>query len=153
MRRVTAAVQHGLWRWLAGGLVWAVLLEVQAQALRDPTAEPLPAGGGADASQGAPGAELSALSVIVVDGRPHVIMGTRLYAPGQKLGQARIERITETEIWLREGQVLRKVPRYPGIERRGVAPLGPANCTPGTVPGSAPGPTVPGQAPCGASRP
>lgn len=69
------------------------------------------------------------MSVIVVDGRPHVIMGTRLYAPGQMLGQARIERITDTEIWLREGRVLRKVPRFSsGIERRTVEPSASPEC-------------------------
>ena len=36
------------------------------------------------------------------------------------LGRARVERITETEIWLREGQALRKVPLYAGVQRRSV---------------------------------
>lgn len=108
-------------RLLAAVLLWGPALGGHAQALRDPTAEPPQVGGG-PASPDAAGSDMGSLSVIVVDGRPHVIMGTRLYAPGQKLGQARIERITETEVWLREGTVLRKVPRYQGIERRSVSP-------------------------------
>lgn len=107
-----------------------------AQTWRDPTAEP-PQMGSVPAGEGAPGSDVSSLSVIVVDGRPHVIMGTRLYAPGQKLGQARIERITETEIWLREGAVLRKVPRYQGVERRNVSPPVTPGCAAGTAPSSA----------------
>ncbi len=58
------------------------------------------------------------MSVIVRNGRPYLVVGTRLYAAGEKLGQARIERITETEIWMREGGVRRKVPLFVGIQRR-----------------------------------
>ncbi len=123
-------------RLLAATILWAHALGGQAQTWRDPTAEPPQAGGGAT-GPGADNAEGASLSVIVVDGRPHVIMGTRLYARGQKLGQARIERITETEIWLREGTVLRKVPRYQGIERRSVSsPVAPG-CEAGTAKPSA----------------
>jgi hypothetical protein len=88
-----------------------------AQELRDPTQPPGSGGGGtaapARAGQGG-------WPVIVVDGRVHVAVGTRLYAEGQMLGRARIERITETEVWLREGRELRKVPLYVGVTRRSV---------------------------------
>ena len=67
--------------------------------------------------------ETAAMTVIVRNGHPYLVVGTRLYAQGQKLGQARIERISETEVWLREGGVLRKVPRFSGIQRRTVAPV------------------------------
>lgn len=123
-------------RLLAIVILWTPALGGQAQTWRDPTAEP-PQMGGVPAGEGAPGADVSPLSIIVVNGRPHVIMGTRLYAPGQKLGQARIERITETEIWLREGAVLRKVPRYQGVERRNVSPPVTPRGAAGTAPPSA----------------
>lgn len=89
---------------------------VQAQGLRDPTQPP-----GMEAAAGAAASGRSSQpswSVIVVDGRRHLAVGTRLHAEGQMLGRARIERITETEIWLREGQALRKVPLYAGVQRR-----------------------------------
>jgi hypothetical protein len=69
---------------------------------------------GAQAASSAP----VAMNVIVRDGRPYLVANTRLYAQGQKLGQARIERISETEVWLREGAVLRKIPQFVGIQRR-----------------------------------
>lgn len=92
-------------------------LSAGAQSLRDPTQPP-----GAGSVNAASGARTDApsWSVIVVDGRRHVAVGTRLYAEGQMLGRARVERITETEIWLREGQALRKVPLYAGVQRRSV---------------------------------
>ena len=58
------------------------------------------------------------LAVIVREGQPYVVVGTRLVGQGQMLGTARIERIDETEIWLREGQVLHKLARYSGIQRK-----------------------------------
>lgn len=92
-------------------------LSAVAQNLRDPTQPP---GAGAvspaaTARTGGPG-----WSVIVVDGRAHVAVGTRLYAEGQMLGRARVERITETEVWLREGQAVRKISLYAGVQRRSV---------------------------------
>lgn len=118
--------------WRAQGLAGLVVLcalchgqGVHAQLLRDPMAEP--PGVAPPLGREAAPVDASPLSVIVVDGRPHVIMGTRLYAPGQMLGQARIERITDTEIWLREGTVLRKIYRFQGVVRRAV-PAATAGC-------------------------
>ena len=110
-------------RWLVGGgcLAAVLLAPAQAQALRDPTLPPL-GGGGAPAR---PAAARGSWPVIVVDGRPHVAVGTRLYAEGQLLGGARIERITETEVWLRQGRELRKVPLFPGVQRNSLPPAQP----------------------------
>lgn len=99
---------------------------------RDPTMEPRspemvrPSGPGADE------VFKGGFSVIVVDGHPHVIIQTRLYAQGQKFGQAVIERISETEVWLREDGQLRKIPTYVGIERNSVSPLADTVCVSGT---------------------
>lgn len=103
-------------------LLWVLLsLGVHAQALRDPTLPPpeMGFGSGGRADAGPLGRE--GMAVIVRDGKPFLAVGTRLYAPGQKVGSARIERITETEVWLREGKALRKVPRFAGIQRSAVA--------------------------------
>ncbi len=101
------------------GLLLGLALPVAAQVTRDPTRPPLfsGTGGGASAPQRAASAPWS---LLYVDGKPHVVAGTRLYAEGQMLGAARIERITETEVWLREGGRLRKVAHYPSVRRRSV---------------------------------
>ena len=109
----------------------------QAQTMRDPTVAPNAAGavgpsssfatGGAGLGvQGDPG--VRAFTIIIRNGKPSLVVGTRLYVQGQKLGGETIDRITETEIWLRTGRVVRKVPQFPGIERH--APLEPAACKP-----------------------
>lgn len=105
---------------LAGGLLPVVGL--QAQALRDPTVPPagvVASDAPAIADAGTPVA--GAMSVIVRDGRPHLVVGSRLYAVGQVFGQTKVERISETEIWLREGATVRKVPMFAGVQRNRAA--------------------------------
>ncbi len=93
-----------------------------AQALRDPTLAPSDASPVSAEAGGKSGrAESTAMSVLVRDGRPYLVLGTRLYAQGQMLGQARIEKIGETEVLLREAGVLRKLALFHGIERREAA--------------------------------
>lgn len=98
-------------------LALILCLPLAAQELRDPTLVPPEAGAVADgaASVSPPGEE--GMTVVVRNGKPFLAVGTRLYAPGQKVGALRLERITETEVWLREGGALRKVPRFAGIQR------------------------------------
>ena len=99
-------------------LLGAVLGAAGAQNLRDPTLPPLDAGVAVTPNAARSlSFDSSSTTVIVRNGRRYLAVGTRLYAPGEKLGQARIERITETELWLREGGVLRKLPFFDGIER------------------------------------
>lgn len=111
-------------------VVLSVAMPLRAQE-RDPTQPPAEAGamvnGPGGAVQSPWGTE--GMVVLVRDGKRFLVVGTRLYAPGQKVGQFQIDRITETEVWLREGGVLRKVPRFSGIERKetAVAPQGAAS--------------------------
>lgn len=93
--------------------------QVDAQGLRDPTLPPAEAGLASPSSKGQPVSLIpGAMTIIARNGRLYLAVGTRLYAQGQKLGQAQIERITETEVWLREGGALRKVSQFTGIERK-----------------------------------
>lgn len=95
---------------------------VAAQGLRDPTLSPPEAEiSGSGAPKSPLGIESGAMTIIVRNGRPHLVIDTRLYAQGEKIGPVRIERITETEIWLREGGVLSKVSQFPDIQRRTVS--------------------------------
>lgn len=84
---------------------------------RDPTTAPTDGATGSTVLPGAPGAVRQGSNVIIRNGQPFLVVGTRLVAVGQKVGDARLERITETEIWLREGKQLTKVSRFAGIQR------------------------------------
>ncbi len=106
-------------RFVCLALIWLTSAMAGAQTLRDPTQPPpvVAATGLNEAGQPA-AVQSGSVAVIVRKGVPHLVVGTRLYARGQKVGLARIERITETEVWLREDGVLRKVQVFGGIERR-----------------------------------
>jgi hypothetical protein len=123
--RRTRLGRAGLLLLLALGLTAA-----QAQTLRDPTVAPAAAGlTPVDASH-PDSAKSTGMALLIRDGVPHLLQGTRLYTVGQSLGQARIERITETEVWLREAGQLQKIPLNGGVRRRpAAAPVAPGKPT------------------------
>ena len=111
------AVTMGLAAWVTIALLPG---RAVGQIQRDPTLAPSVTQAAGGAGPGEKAAPSAPMAVIVRDGQPYVVAGTRLLAQGQMLGEARIERISETEIWLREGKSLRKVQRYAGIQRKAV---------------------------------
>ncbi|HEY9109746.1 MAG TPA: hypothetical protein VIN58_23980 [Roseateles sp.] len=109
-------------------------LSAGAQDLtRDPTALPaaLRAAMAASAAS-APAAEATdnaIRQVVFAGGRAYVVQRGRRYAVGERLDGARIERITEQAVWLREAGQVRREPLYGGVEKRPPAPL--PTATPG----------------------
>jgi hypothetical protein len=100
---------------------------VSAQAERDPTVAPpqaatAPAAGPGQATAQSLPAAAQGLSVVIRDGAPYLVSDTRLYGVGQALGSYTIERITETEVWLRRGNQIQKFQRFSGIQRRVAQP-------------------------------
>lgn len=110
--------------WWASAIC-GVTLAVHAQTLplpqRDPTLPPASVGAAASGDAAAGGGlplQLNGSNVVVRDGKPFLVVGSRLVAPGQTVESYRLERITETEIWLRDANGLTKVPRFAGIQRQ-----------------------------------
>jgi len=99
-----------------------------AQELRDPTVAP----GTQTTTPGLATAGSEGMTVLVRAGKPYLVVGTRLYAVGDTVGMMRVDRITESEVWLHDGRALIKVPRFAGIERTAVVDK-PA-CAPKVVP-------------------
>ena len=101
-----------------------------AQALRDPTLPPpevmQPITQSSGAEPASPFAD-DGVAVIVRDGKSYLAHGTRLYAVGQKVGDFLVERITETEVWLRKDGELRKLALFDSIERKSAT--GAISCT------------------------
>lgn len=91
-----------------------------AQTSRDPTVPPPEAtmilGGDAVALPSAPPLG-DGMAVVRRDGKTYLVVGTRLYAPGEQVAGMKLVRITETEVWLQDGQTQHKVPRFSGIVR------------------------------------
>ena len=92
---------------------------MQAQTQRDPMQAPpeaLVAPGASSAADVPWGPD--GIAVVVREGKPYLVSGTRLYGVGQAVGPFLITRISETEVWLRRGTEVRKLPRFAGIQRQ-----------------------------------
>lgn len=98
---------------------WLLLLwtwPLAAQDGRDPTVAPGETGTVGSATP----IGIEGMTVLVRDGKPFLVVGTRLYAVGDKVGMMRVDKITESEIWLHDGRSEIKVPRFAGVERTAV---------------------------------
>jgi hypothetical protein len=109
-------------------LLLAVALPAHADESRDPTVLPsalrsamaaASAASGASAPE-APGSTIR--HVVFAGGRAYVVQRGRRYGIGEQLDGARIERITEQAVWLREAGQVRREPLYSGVEKRPPAP-------------------------------
>ena len=98
---------------------------VNAHSQRDPTVPPpfSEAELAAIASETSIGIESGDMTIVVRNGLPYLVIGNLFYTEGDTIGPVRIERITETEIWLSEAGILRKLSMFPSIQRRTVEPL------------------------------
>jgi hypothetical protein len=121
---LSRALRSAALGWTAAALLWPAATPAQD---RDPTRAPAAASPGAAASATTAGpatgeaTDDSALKAalqhrMVIDGKPYLIERGWLRGVGDRLGEARIERITADQVWLQEGGVRRKLPLYPGIE-------------------------------------
>jgi hypothetical protein len=118
----TTLAKRALLLW-AGLCLTGLQVGLQAQTLRDPTespiaAEPTPSRSGQGSANNTPFGKEGASSVMVRNGVPYLVVDSRLYGKGQKIGAYTVERISETEIWLRQGSTLLKTPRFTGITRK-----------------------------------
>lgn len=109
-------------------LLLAATVARAAEPERDPTAWPpalrsaLAAAAAASAASGAEPAGAAIRQVVFASGRAYVVQRGRRYGVGEQLDGARIERITEQAVWLREAGQLRREPLYAGVEKRPPAP-------------------------------
>lgn len=104
-------------------LLTASLAAPAQDAARDPTALPpaLRHAMAAASAASAPGAAPAATGVhqvVFVNGRGYVVQRGRRHGVGEQLDGARIERITEQAVWLREAGQVRREPLYGGVEKR-----------------------------------
>lgn len=109
-------------------LLLAAALAAPAQTQdvpRDPTAWPEALRSAVAASAPASGVEPEREGirhVVFTNGRAYVVQRGRRYGVGERLDGARIERISEQAVWLREAGQLRREPLYGGVEKRPSAP-------------------------------
>jgi hypothetical protein len=98
---------------------------VNAHSQRDPTVPPpfSEAELAAIASETSIGIESGDMTIVVRNGLPYLVIGNLFYTEGDTIGPVQIVRITETEIWLSEAGILRKLSMFQSIQRRTVEQL------------------------------
>ena len=94
-------------------------------APRDPTQPPV-VYSISSGERAAPKSILRPRYIVIVGGTRYLVWNSRRYAVGESIDGARIERISETEVWLRGTEGLQKLHLYPGIDKR---PTGAATTT------------------------
>ncbi len=115
---------------LYGATVAAMAAAGAAPAERDPMLPPpglQATARSADASAAAPMTEVTPRHMMVIDGQRYLIVGGRRLAVGDALGSARIERLDDSSVWLREGGALRQVSLFGGIVKRPVPAMAAAS--------------------------
>jgi MSHA biogenesis protein MshK len=90
--------------------------QVNAQALVDPTRPPnAPAAG--EVPGAAPGGSLLQ-SILIASNRKLAIINGTTVALGGMVGEARVVRITETEVTLKKGDETEVLKLYPGVDKQ-----------------------------------
>ena len=97
--------------------VSGTLAQTPRAAPRDPTRPPAAFTAPAGASH-SPTDTFRPEHLVTVAGVRYLVWNSRRYAVGAIIDGARIERISEHEVWLRRADGVRKIPLFSGIEKR-----------------------------------
>jgi MSHA biogenesis protein MshK len=89
-----------------------------AQMLPDPTRPPASLGSDADAASGKPAGGPELQSVLISPARKMAIISGQTVLLGEKYGEARLVKITETEVTLRSGTDLQVLRLFPGLDKK-----------------------------------
>ena len=115
--------------WLIALVLYFGFSLVNAHSQRDPTVPP-PFSGAALAALASSelvetsiGIESGDITIVVRNGLPYLVIDNLFYTEGDTIGPVQIVRITETELWLSEAGILRKLSMFQSIQRRTVEPL------------------------------
>jgi hypothetical protein len=104
--------------WIVLGMLAFAAHDVAAQAVRRDPTQPPAQYVARPAPVASPAESFHPESVIAVDGRKYILWHGRRYAAGDTVQGARIERIEETEVWVRTADGLRKLPLFAGVEKK-----------------------------------
>ena len=102
-------------------LVCAAQAADNAAPMRDPMRPPsanAPAAPTRTSEAPAVAAEITPRHLMVIEGRRYVIEGGRRLGVGDLLGGARIERIDDGAVWVREAGALRQLSLFGGVSKR-----------------------------------
>ena len=126
-----AAVMRALVTAAALLLAAAPVRAVDASAARDPMRAPQRAG--AAVSAAATSAAPPVRQLLLVDGQRYVVDAGRRRAVGEMLGDARIERIDDSAVFVRRAGQLQRLALFAGVTKKVVPEPAPAAVPPGAA--------------------
>lgn len=97
-----------------------VALGAQAQALRDPTRPPGDSGLTVQGEEAAPAAANRLQSVLISSGRRIAVISGQAVPLGGMFGEARVVKITETEVVLKKGEETEVLRMFPEVDKETV---------------------------------
>jgi len=100
-----------------GAMLFLTSTLASAQAMSDPTRPPT---GYAEADAGTAASGLVLQSVMISPTLKAVIINGEMVKLGGKFGSARLVKITESEVVLKDGEESQVLKLYPGVEKRAV---------------------------------
>lgn len=104
--------------WFAAALVALPLSIAQAQVLVDPTRPPMSVDRPGAVEEAPPASQLQ--SILISGRRRLAVINGNTVALGDRIGEARVVRITETEVVLKTGEETEVLKMFPGIEKQPV---------------------------------
>ncbi|HJV85658.1 MAG TPA: MSHA biogenesis protein MshK [Noviherbaspirillum sp.] len=113
---INMAAGKAVIRNLAVALLCGGSLQAAAQALTDPTRPPAVVNADAQAGEVATGPVLQ--SILISSHRAEAIINGRTVKAGDKVGEATVVRITESEVLLRNGREQQALKLFPNIEKQ-----------------------------------
>lgn len=108
-------MRTGALPWIAALAGMLAMASARAQALTDPTRPPQEVAPG-DAPQEAGGTQLQ--SVLISPRRRLAIINGAVVSPGDTVGEAKVVKITETEVVLRKGGETEVLKLFPGVDKQ-----------------------------------
>lgn len=115
-QHVNVAAAKIMIRSATAGLACCVSLLAAAQALTDPTRPPAAANAEAPAGEATAGPVLQ--SILVSPHRAEAIVDGKTVKVGDKVGEATVVKITESEVLLRNGRERQALKLFPNIEKQ-----------------------------------
>ena len=103
---------------MASAAATLAMASVQAQALTDPTRPPQANAASSGEPQDMPGTQLQ--SVLISSGRKLAIINGTMVPLGGMLGEAKVVKITESEVVLQKGSETEVLKLFPGVDKQPV---------------------------------
>ena len=109
-------MRNGAFRCMMAIAALVAMAGAQAQALTDPTRPPSAPSGSPAAQEEAAGTQLQ--SILLSSGRKVAVINGTMVPLGGMVGEAKLVRISETEVVLKKGNETEVLKLFPGVDKK-----------------------------------